>query len=364
MENSMSQSLVTINQRYKSSTRIDAEGIELNQFIDDFILHGTAINVLDTISREFASSSQRAFTITGPYGSGKSTIALFLSCLLSQDIHVRNFALDKLNNAQSIIRGFEDRFDANLGWKTIKHVCGLESPANSILVSLLSAFGHSFNRDEINQLDDEQCLEKIALLLNTPSDREDGILVLLDEMGKALDFQSRENKDLHLFQSLADIVQQAKRPVLLIGFLHQAFSDYAKNKDVKTQKEWSKVQGRYRDLGFNPSIDESLILVGDSISRNAKVDAAILCKHEALVSAVSFAFASQNRNKDSLSKTLPLDPIVSLLLGPVSRRRFSQNERSLFGFLASHEKYGFREFLESNYHELGEELAIYRPEMY
>ena len=52
------------------------------------------------------------------------------------------------------------------------------------------------------------------------------------------------------------------------------------------------------------------------------------------------------------------------MLGPVSRRRFSQNERSLFGFLASHEKHGFREFLEQEYSELNEELAIYRPEMY
>ncbi|MEL0649474.1 hypothetical protein V6248_18785 [Pseudoalteromonas agarivorans] len=360
----MSESLITINQRYKSSTRIDTDSTDFSPFIDEFVLHGTAINVLDTISREFENSTQRAFTITGPYGSGKSTVALFLSCLLSTDTKQRSYALKKLNNSQSVVTNFEERFAVKKGWQTVKHVCGLEAPANSILVSLLNAFNQDFDSEEVASFDDDKCLAEIKKLLQKTSENEDGVLILLDEMGKALDYQSRENKDLHLFQSLADIVQQAKRPVLLMGFLHQAFSDYAKNKDVKTQKEWSKVQGRYRDLSFNPSIDESLTLVGDSIYRAPKVEGAIESKYADLISTVSGAFTNQNKNKHALSKTLPLDPIVSLLLGPVSRRRFSQNERSLFGFLASHEKFGFREFLDSNYCELNEELDLYRPEMY
>jgi energy-coupling factor transporter ATP-binding protein EcfA2 len=362
--NTMSESIIEINQRYKSSTRIDVDSANLNPFIDDFIVHGTAINVLDTVSREFEGSTQRAYTITGPYGSGKSTIALFLSCLLSTDSEQRSYALNKLNNSQKVITGFDDRFKITNGWKTIKHVCGLEAPANSILISLLKAFNIKFNAEDILALDDDKCLAKIKSILQKQNDNEDGVLILLDEMGKALDYQSRANKDLHLFQSLADIVQQVKRPVLLVGFLHQAFSDYAKNKDVKTQQEWSKVQGRYRDLSFNPSIDESLVLVGDSIFRAPKVVKAIESKYEKLVEVVSSAFANQNKNVDALSNTLPLDPIVSLLLGPVSRRRFSQNERSLFGFLASHEKYGFREFLETEYCELNEALNLYRPELY
>ncbi|MCC5452863.1 AAA family ATPase [Rheinheimera sp. UJ51] len=360
----MSDSLIAINQRYKSSTRIDTDSKDLTQFIDAFILHGTAINVLDTISREFEGSDQRAYTITGPYGSGKSTVALFLSCLLSTDSEQRNYALQKLNGSQSTVENFEKRFNIIKGWKTVKHVCGLEAPANSLLVSLLTSFNHEFNVEEIAGLNDDKCLARIKKLLQQQNEKEDGVLILLDEMGKALDYQSRANKDLHLFQSLADIVQQAKLPALLIGFLHQAFSDYAKNKDSKTQQEWSKVQGRYRDVSFNPSIDESLVLVGDSILRSPQINKAIETKHRDLVEIVSFAFANQNKNQIALSKTLPLDPLVSLLIGPVSRRRFSQNERSLFGFLASHEKFGFREFLETEYCSFNEDLELYRPEMY
>jgi energy-coupling factor transporter ATP-binding protein EcfA2 len=360
----MTESLITINQKYKSSTRIDGNKDDLLSFIDDFILHGTAVNLLDTVSREFHTSEQKVYTITGPYGSGKSTVALFLSCLLSTDLKLRDYAVAKLQSSPVLKSAFTERFSLQAGWTTVKHVCGLESPANSILLSIYSALNINCEPSQIASLSDDDCLIEIKHILTSQQDGEDGVLILLDEMGKALDYQSRANKDLHLFQALADIVQQANRPVLMIGFLHQAFSDYAKNKDVKTQQDWSKVQGRYRDLSFNPSIDESLILVGDSITGTAKVLEQVQQKYTRLITVVSNAFANQNRNIEALSNTLPLDPIVSLLLGPVSRRRFSQNERSLFGFLASHEKFGFKEFLEDNYQHVQTEFAIYRPEQY
>ena len=41
----------------------------------------------------------------------------------------------------------------------------------------------------------------------------------------------------------------------------------------------------------------------------------------------------------------PLHPVVACLLGPISRRRFGQNQRSIFGFLNSSEPRGFQDFL-------------------
>ncbi|MCC4832821.1 AAA family ATPase [Shewanella sp. 10N.7] len=357
----MSHQSININQRYKSSTRIDGSHIDYKGFIDDFILHGTAVNVLDTLSRDFDGSEQRAYTLTGPYGSGKSTIALYLSSLLSQDAKVRKLATAKLKNANGLLDSFTSRFKVSKGWKVVKHVCGLESPANAILASLYKALEINFTTEEVAQLNDEQCLSKIKETLAIKQNF-DGVLFLLDEMGKALDFQSRANKDLHLFQSLADIAQQSSTPVLLIGFLHQSFTDYAKNKDAKAQNEWAKVQGRYRDLSFNPSIDESLVLVGDSLTKEETLSLKLIDTHANVVQQVANSFEKQERNVSALMKTLPLDPLVSLLLGPISRRRFSQNERSLFGFLASHEKLGFREFLTENYHTKDNDLQLYKPE--
>jgi len=355
-------SLIKISQRYKSSTRIDSQHNDYKVFIDGFVLHGTAVNVLDIISRDFSGSEQRAYTLTGPYGSGKSTVALFLASLLSTDSKERSFAQKKLTKQGSVLE-FSSRLKVKKGWNVVKHVCGLEAPANSILASLYQAFNIEFDVSDIKALSDEECLVEIKAIVAKPVSKYDGVILLLDEMGKALDYQSRANKDLHLFQALADIAQQAKMPMMLIGFLHQSFADYAKNKDAVTQKEWAKVQGRYRDLGFNPSIDESLVLVGESIIKDSAITTKLESQHQELVGRVIYEFPSQNRNSAALIDTLPLDPLVSFLLGPISRRRFSQNERSLFGFLASHEKYGFREFLFENYHtETPTELALYHPE--
>ncbi|WP_233999251.1 hypothetical protein [Erythrobacter sp. HI0063] len=49
---------------------------------------------------------------------------------------------------------------------------------------------------------------------------------------------------------------------------------------------------------------------------------------------------------ERLDDCWPLNPAAAALLGPITRRRFSQNERSLFGFLASAEPSGFTEFLQ------------------
>lgn len=351
---------VEVKQRYKSSTRIDGQLEDSKVFIDDFILHGTAINVLETISRDFEGSEQRAYTITGPYGSGKSTVALFLSLLLSTNKDERDYAEDSLDCAEGLKSEFPTRFNIKSGWKTIKHVCAMESPAHAILISIAESLKVKINKDAIKSYTDVECLEQIRDLLNSKKIKEDGVLILLDEMGKALDFCSNENKDLYIFQQLADIAQQSNNQIVLIGFLHQSFTEYAKNKGSKLQEDWAKVQGRFRDLGYSPSVDESLFLLGDAISKSSpELTDKLISQNKSVVGIVDTSFKSKTRNLSDLYNTLPLDPLVSLLLGPISKRRFSQNERSLFGFLASHEKYGFREFLSENYVSGGTQEALY-----
>src|SRR5690606_1595559 len=46
-----------------------------------------------------------------------------------------------------------------------------------------------------------------------------------------------------------------------------------------------------------------------------------------------------------LENCWPLDPVVACLLGPISRRRFGQNQRSIFAFLNFAEPHGFQDCL-------------------
>ena len=354
--NNKQSQLVSVNQRYKSSTRIDSH-LDDEIFIQEFIVHGTVISTIESITREFTSGQQRVYTLTGPYGSGKSTLAYYLSLLIHQSDKIRELAQSKLIRS-GLNLNIDEAFQVSKGWKVIKHVCNLSQPSSALLQTVMDASGTQYNQNELQNLDEESCLSKLKHILNTGFEQYDGVLFLVDEFGKALDYQSRADKDLYFFQTLADTIQQAGISTLFVGFLHQGFSEYARDKDTQTQKEWDKVQGRFRNLGFNPSVDESLVLVGDAVSKQQHVFNAFKQHYDGLISLIDNSYGEINRSV-SLTNCLPIDPFVSLLLGPISRRSYSQNERSLFGFLASYEKFGFREFLQSHYQSDALEYPLY-----
>lgn len=353
---------ISINNKYKSSIRLDNLVEGYDDFINSLILHGTLRRTISTICQEIEGSHQRAFTITGPYGSGKSTLAGLLSGAISNDPATRKVVSNKLAKESSTLLGtIENAFELKQGWHVIKHVCGLDDPAKAITYSICSQLGYKDDVNYIKSLTDAECIATIRGAIESSHKKQDGTLILLDELGKALDFQSNNEGDLYFFQELADIAQQAKQSVVIIGFLHQAFSQYARGKTAHVQQEWGKVQGRYRDLGYNPTIDESLILIGDSISTSPAVQRKLEKKFTPLVESVVKACPHSMTSSDALQNALPIDPIVSLLLGPISRRRFSQNERSIFGFLASRERFGFRWFIESEWSD--KDPSLYGPEL-
>ena len=334
------ESLVQITNHFKSSARVNELNFKPSDFLDHFIAHGSVLQLLDSLGAELVGTQQRTFTVTGPYGSGKSTLALFLDCLLGSGEESRLLALHKLPIGSGHRQRFEANFSYASGWAVVKHLCGLSSPIISITQSILSAADEAFHK--VEEASEAQCLELIKLALGKLSAENDGVLLLLDELGKALDYQSSIGGDLHFFQSFADLIQQYDN-IIVIGFLHQSFAAYAKGRDTRTQNEWGKVQGRYKDFGFNPSIEESLYLIGESFAVESNLLQKLTVSSSTTRQVVAKYF--KVNNPSALENVLPLDSLVALLLGPISKRSFSQNERSLFSFIATHEKYGFRDYL-------------------
>lgn len=349
---------VYINDKYKSSVRIDSVSDDFDSFLKSVIIHGTMLSTIATIAHEIHGSSQRAFTVTGPYGSGKSTLASLIAGAISSNIDDRRLTLEKFKNANSLDETFEKGFPYKKGWGVVKHVCGLGNPSQSIAKSVCNQLKSSFSAPSTS-VSDNDCLNAINSSIKEASKTLDGVVILLDELGKALDYQSNHDGDLYFFQELADLAQNFDKPVIIIGFLHQAFNQYAKGKAALTQQEWAKVQGRYRDLNYNPTVDESLILISDSIGVEPEVEKQLIDKYTEFVDSISNELPPTMSVTTPLLNSLPIDPIVSLLLGPVSRRRFSQNERSIFGFLASSERYGFRWFIENEW--FIKSLPLYGP---
>ena len=236
---------VSITSHFKSSARINDQHFDPDIFLENFICHGTVQQTLSSLCAEVSGSAQRAFTLTGPYGSGKSTLALFLDCLLSPNRRVRRRALKKFSGADA-----EKRLNGALpykkGWNVIKHLCDLGSPAHNLRNYSCVTFRRVLlvrggNRRRMSSGDQEA--------LSNPGKQCDGVVVIIDELGKALDYQAASGGDLHFFQSLADAVQSNSN-VVVIGLLHQSFAAYARKRDSSTQNEWGKVQGG-KDFRFN-----------------------------------------------------------------------------------------------------------------
>jgi hypothetical protein len=111
------------------------------------------------------------------------------------------------------------------------------------------------------------------------------------------------------------------------------------------RNEWAKIQGRFSDVPLVAGVDEVIDLLGRAIvSKRAHPQTA--------GSAEAIAASIRSRRPGTptdlgtrLDQCWPLHPVTAVILGPMSRRRFGQNERSVFGFLASAEPGGFQDFL-------------------
>src|SRR3954447_16041673 len=79
---------VRIGRRFQRAIRIDSD-LSNPQALDGFICPESSAEILLTMGRHVAETGQAAFTWTGPYGSGKSSLVVALSALLSGDEKLR-----------------------------------------------------------------------------------------------------------------------------------------------------------------------------------------------------------------------------------------------------------------------------------
>ncbi|KYQ99231.1 hypothetical protein AWY96_12265 [Serratia plymuthica] len=188
----------------------------------------------------------------------------------------------------------------------------------------------------------------------------DGLLLVIDEMGKFLENAAIEGDDIHFFQDLAESAARTDSNLLTLGILHQSFRQYADKLQGNVKDEWSKIQGRFSDIPVIVNSDEIVDLVGNAVAREYEPG------HDSIFKKICDV-VKENRPalsddfSDKLKKCWPLHPVMAMLLGPISRKQFGQNERSTFTFLSSAEPNGFQGFLKNTYFD---EAVSYKPDYY
>ena len=75
---------IKIAKTFQQSARIDTD-LETTEALDGFVFHDSAKYALQRMAQMIVESNRRAFTCTGPYGAGKSSLALVLCASVTKN---------------------------------------------------------------------------------------------------------------------------------------------------------------------------------------------------------------------------------------------------------------------------------------
>lgn len=373
MEDVSLANLISVQRRFLRSVNLERDFYSPDP-LDGYLLTASAVVAFDRLASGIAQPHARAFSLTGPYGSGKSAFALFASKAMAPASMGAAALRERLRDQEPEIGRSLFPQDEQGFWPVL--ITGTREPlAPALRRGLLDALAQipDAGAQTVRALLESQCAD--ALHEENPSARTvaalyaqaatfaqqtnqdcKGLLVIIDEMGKFLEFaaQHPERGDMQVLQEMAEhAVRSAPDAAnLVVTVLHQAFEDYGHRLSGIQRAEWQKVQGRFADIAFGDGPEETLRLVAQAIARHplpgveAHIADAVAGHMEQGRPLRGFLPASLSAGEfeDILQRTYPLHPLTLRIL-PYLFRRFGQNERSLFSFLSSEEPHGFQDFL-------------------
>lgn len=169
----------------------------------------------------------------------------------------------------------------------------------------------------------------------------DGLILIMDEFGKMLegDTASEVYGDI---QNLAEAT--ASSPFRMICVTHKRIGDYTYRLEPDKVNEWRKIEGRFDSLFFGLFEDQSYYfrLIEKAIIKDKVDESPLLDKSSKIYNSFSYAFDKHYIDEELVVKgAFPLNAYTVYGLTRLSER-IAQNERSLFTFLCSEQKYGLR----------------------
>lgn len=353
--------LLRVRPRFLRSAHLERDFSDPAALGGYVLTHEARTNLSRLVKGTRTQSGQRCWRVTGDFGSGKSSFALLLASLLSpmhreMPRQLRGLSAE-LNLAHSR-RGFLPVL-----------VTGSRQEMSLALLSSLSNALHQ-HTDGRKKLRVRAAVQEAlaapksnldqrvtALLTQASSELRqhelfDGVLVIIDEMGKFLEYAALhpERQDVYFLQQLGEASSRSGDACLFtVGLLHQGFSTYADKLSEQGQREWEKVAGRFEEIVFSQPLSQVATLLRAAL--NVKEEA---CprgwKTEAqndMRKAVELGMFGASAGKSSLIESAPfLYPLHPTVLPVLSKffRRFGQNERSLFSFLLSSEPHALQDF--------------------
>ncbi len=339
---------VRLRGRFHRSVQLERDAREQDGLID-YLITPTVQTLTRRMVEELARpGGTRAWSITGPYGTGKSSFALFLTKLLANDV-ANHPAAQQLRSELEL----EHTLLPVL-------IVGQRAPVKPALLRALAQAMSQIAPDlaaGATALANQPSVgdHAVADLYERAAHRaaehgHNGILLVLDEFGKFLEYVAinLDTEDLLIMQALAETAARSAKPFMITTILHTNFAAYLDTESDVQQAEWRKVQGRYTDVMFQEPPEQLLRLVGEAVEADFPEQL-----REQYLRAISWIRDDPALDdararlplEEVLPTCIPLHPVTALLLSPLFRSKLAQNERSLFSFLTSQEPFGFQDFL-------------------
>ncbi len=337
---------------------------------DPEVLHGYVAgeHVLDALRRVAVSLQDgprtRAFSITGPYGSGKSSFALLLCALLAAKADpTHRVAAKVLRQADPQLADTFARERKRIGVVERGVIPAMvTAEAEPVPTALLRALNRGAElywakgrkpglvhelREAVagKEADPELVLSMFDKLVESAP-----VLIVVDELGKNLEFAAEHaGSDLYLLQQLAE--RASSRSQFSGGLLtlaHLGFEDYLGSAGDTRRREWRKVHGRFEDVPFVANGAHSVALLSEALSFSGSaalrrsIDSASAKAADGLANAAGAAGLPSLG--DSPAATYPLHPAVTIAL-PALASQLGQHDRSLVSFLTSDAPHAMPAFL-------------------
>lgn len=331
-----------------------------------YIPTARALEVLHRIVRATgAPDAGRAWSLTGPYGAGKSSFGLFLHALLGPaDDPVRATAMSTLEMAEPDLAAALDQGRTHLGadehgFIRAAATAQREPIVDTVLRALRSGASARWKsrtpaavKTALAQAGRDRTPRAVALALETLAERAP-VLLLIDEFGKNLEHfaDAPDNADLFVLQELAErCTGQRGIPAFLVTLQHLAFDDYVRSASETQRREWGKIQGRFEDIPFIEGGDQAARLVAAAFTTNADAQferwRAAWSKRQSSACEELGILRLIPGGRETLAACYPLHPLTLLAL-PEMCARFGQHGRTLFSFLTGREPHSVVEFLDS-----------------
>ena len=349
---------ITVDHSVARSVNLDRDAAD-SRLLERFQITPNACDMLHRLADALNGEPVNAWSLTGPYGSGKSAFCNFLIALSCGDSKTRALCFSKLRKTDHQLAARMKAFVSPKSRKasaiSVRAVSHYES-LNSTLVRGLSSTLEVLPARPANR-EWKQLRERVHVLCGKewPATRDIvdafGVLVkvtgrpiflVVDEFGKNLEYQAHhaEQGDIFALQALAE-----SKSVFLWVCLHQAFSAYSGALSRVQREEWQKVQGRFEDRPYVEPPTRSFGLIRDALSITPPDSAhkqALNSWARGMAEAMS-GIALEGLKQlgvETFKALYPFHPLAVYLMGELTRR-FAQNDRTIFSFLSSGEQYAF-----------------------